>query len=164
MAGVIYLCPQCRHSLGASFFGITSGLGQAQWRCSHCGHVINSGRREWPEMGFGSRLRFVVMSLVYAGIFGLLYGLMGQQAYRNLTARMTGERPAHSPVLFFGAIAGVAVLTLAIQVLRIALSSRRWQRNDPEPASAGFFSPLSNGLTLALFPFLALVILMAATR
>jgi hypothetical protein len=157
MAGVIFSCSKCGWPLGGGILGLTSGLGPSAYRCGHCGNVIASDRQEWPQLGAGGQLQFIFMSVVYAAVFGLLYAVMGQQVYRNLMARSTGERPPYSTLWLVVGCVAVAVAVLALQAVRVALSLQRARRGDAEPATAGFWSPASNGFVLAIIPVMVML-------
>src|SRR5262245_20551422 len=68
-------CPGCRRFVDAHFFLVSSGLGPPRFACSKCGREFNSGRLVWPQMMSGRRFRYFVVSLVYAGVVGLLVTL-----------------------------------------------------------------------------------------
>lgn len=164
MAGVIHTCPNCRHPIGGSIAFLSSGLGPSILRCGKCGHLIESGNVEWPNMGLFRKLRFFVVTLIYAGVFGLIYSLIGQEAFRNVAKAITRERPPRSTLAFIGAWVGVGLLVLIVQGIRVLRSKKRVREGTTEPATAGFFFPASNGFVLALLPFLALLIVVVAFR
>jgi hypothetical protein len=165
MAGVIVSCPKCGWAFGGRIHGLDSGLGPTAFRCAKCGNVMDSGRDEWPRLGTGRRVRYVVVSIVYAVILGLFYSAAGGvSAYRTIVQLTTGERPAYPRTwLIIGWIA-VGIAVLLVQGYGIWASIGRVEAGDEKPAKASMWSVASNGLIIALAPPLIVLVVSVFAR
>jgi hypothetical protein len=159
MAGVIVSCPKCGMAFSGRLFGITSGLGPPTFQCASCGHLIASGKDEWPRLGFGRRARYVVVSLLYGALLGFLYAIAVLGAYRTAGRIVTGAEPTLTGVLLVAVWAAFGVAVLGVQAYRVVASIRRVAAGREGPARASVNSLASSGLTVALLPAMALVFL-----
>lgn len=164
MAGMMHSCSRCRHPIGGSIAGLTGGMGPARYRCVHCDNIMDSGKREWPELGFLRRLQFFIVSILYAVMLGLIYSIVVHEAYRITTRDMSGAKAAFSGLWFAIIWLAVGVIVLIVQGVRVARSIRRVRQGKTDPSPAGFFSPASNGFVLAALPAMALLIPVAILR
>ncbi len=124
----LHKCPHCQEAVEIRVAGVCSGLGPSRRACRRCGHVFSSDRREWLEMTAAARRRFVLWSLAYVLLGGLVGGAALQGAVRVLDV---GFRQGWIPqvnikdaTFWVGFGAWVGILGL-VQVLRVAASVRR---------------------------------------
>ncbi len=133
-------CPTCNRlvKFGLAWFGffpMRSGLGPAEFVCTKCDTVYESGLQEWSHMGVGRKINFIFHSLVYAifgGFFsaGLIVVIKG--AAINPYIPFFDNLVIGELLIIWGCIAGVVLL---VQALRVNLSlERTLTESKPYPA------------------------------
>ena len=55
-----YRCPHCHAVFRRDFWPDNVRLGGGVTTCVNCGKVFDDGSREWPEMHFGRKLRYLL--------------------------------------------------------------------------------------------------------
>src|SRR5690348_11486184 len=75
-------CRRCERPFEVRMFGLYSGLGPSVIECSFCGKEIDTGRLEWADMSAFTRVYFMVISLLYVGMFALIGGNLLDDVYQ----------------------------------------------------------------------------------
>jgi hypothetical protein len=140
MAGFIHSCPHCNDFWGASFLGLSDGLGSDIFECVKCQGHFHTGKQEWSQMGILRRIWFGIASLLQAAGLGFAGGLVG--AATQLRWGETSVRPEGA--FFWGSASAVFGLVLLIQLLRIYWSIRRVHGKGPPYVRTRFFSFQTN--------------------
>ncbi len=120
-------CPACQEYIDVQMFGFCSGLGPPLLVCK-CRCIIESGRREWVDFQSKHRIRFMLMTALYAVVAAFLggmsvwiwfhFGLEGRDASKPFQLNLT------DPAFLFGAIIWVILVT-ALQRYRVGRSLER---------------------------------------
>ncbi|MEJ2551257.1 MAG: hypothetical protein P8Z42_10030 [Anaerolineales bacterium] len=138
--GYMLCCPSCNRmvKLGLAWFGLfpmRSGLGPAEFVCTKCDTVYESGLQEWAHMSKGRKINFIFHSLVYAIIGGFFTAgliLVIEGAATNPDISFFDNLATGKLLIIWGCIAGVVLLT---QALRVSLSlERTMTETKPYPA------------------------------
>ncbi len=138
--GYMLCCPTCGRlvKFGLSWFGLfpmRSGIRPAEFVCTKCGTVYESGLQEWPHMGVRRKISFIFHSLVYAvfgGFFaaGLILLIEGAATAPDLPFIENLE--ISKLLILRGCLAGIVLL---VQALRVNLSlERTLTETKPYPA------------------------------
>jgi hypothetical protein len=138
--GYMLCCPSCNRmvKLGLAWFGLfpmRSGLGPAEFVCTKCDTVYESGLQEWAHMSKWRKINFIFHSLVYAIIGGFFTAgliLVIEGAATNPDISFFDNLATGKLLIIWGCIAGVVLLT---QALRVSLSlERTMTETKPYPA------------------------------
>jgi hypothetical protein len=133
----ILRCPRCQRAIEAHLFFMNSGLGPSLLECPRCRHVFDGGRKEWAILGWPDRIAYVLFTIVYMGITGML-GVVGVILWTMVIADRE-MRKGWIP----GALAAAGA-TLVFQMWRLAASRQRSASDKQAPYVAGFWSPHVN--------------------
>jgi hypothetical protein len=68
-----FLCPHCDTVFRRDYWPSNVRLGSGERVCFGCGKSFDDGSREWPELGFGQKLRFYLPPGIQAMTGGLLF-------------------------------------------------------------------------------------------
>jgi hypothetical protein len=149
---ILEYCPLCGAPYGGRFLGITSGLGSASYICKSCRKPFTSGRIEWTEMDFDRKLWYCLASLAYAAFIGFAGGTICQTMVRCLTeGRQALNRDIEaSGGLFWGGVAVLGSIVIAVQSLRIVCSLKRTTGIEKRSLVSSFFSFHTNLQFLAI--------------
>ncbi len=128
--GYMLCCPECARMVkfGLAWFGLfpmRSGLGPAEFVCTKCSTVYDSGLQEWSHMNTGRKINFIFHSLVYAiigGFFAAGFILLIEKAATTPDEPFFDNLVIGELLVIWGCIAGVVLL---IQALRVSLSLER---------------------------------------
>jgi hypothetical protein len=140
---------------------MSSGLGPTTYLCGRCGKAFTTHRREWNEMGRwfdpqdAGKLRYLVVSLVYVLLIGVVGGALVATAIRFIQIGPQAEEVPLSDYASYGpysVLIGVGIG--CIQILRVRFSK---QRSLPVPRPeyvSSFFSFHTNLQLLVLIALL----------
>lgn len=157
MSGVMESCPHCRTPYGATFLGLSSGLGSSQYECSRCQGRFSSCRTEWRDQGSLARLRYGIMSVVYVAVLGGGSGIVTKAAWQNLKNGPTDSVAPDGAPFWAGAIVG-GLMVLSLQIWRVRRSAQRTAEANSVVMRASFVSPHTNLQMIAVGVLLAAVI------
>ena len=153
-------CPSCQRSVD-SYFGLTTGLGPPTARCAGCAALVDVGRSEWSGFSTDQKVRYVILSLIGAGVCGVLGGV-GVRAGVHFTEagpfedRMTLEGPG-----FRAGIIVWAIAVVALQCVRVSLSIRRAAHSPADPPRSSGWLNFALDLQMKLLALIFLVPLVA---
>jgi hypothetical protein len=134
MAGyVLVKCPHCRKPVDAHV-GIHSGLGSPVLACWWCGGTYRTNRSEWQDREAPGKLWYLLISLVYVAVGGLLGGITLAGAAH--VAQHPGEakfRLGEHLIAFSAGFLLWAMLLTLFQLYRIYASVRRGNSRKNRP-------------------------------
>lgn len=118
-------CPHCRCPIEARLFAISSLLGPSQVDCLKCRGSVRLDRSEWSDMTFKGRVWFLLVTLTYVLMVGVLTGNFVDQIWQLccLDERIVNMRTG-SPIFRTAACVG-ALSVIPLQIYRIFESGRR---------------------------------------
>ncbi len=118
-------CPHCQCTIEVRLFAISSLLGPSQISCLKCQGEIQLGRSEWADMTLNGRIWFLIVTVIYVLMVGVLTGNFVDQIWQlwSLDERIVNMRTG-SPIFQTAAwLGGLAVIP--VQIYRILASRRR---------------------------------------
>lgn len=132
MAGYlrIHHCPGCKKIVDTLPGGVWSGLGPSRYRCSRCGLVFHSGRREWADMGGIAKAKYIGISLLYVVVGGMMGGMSISAAVQIQRLGPGATRFRLDPLAFVLGTFVWTVVIAAIQIARLFLSLLRSRENE----------------------------------
>lgn len=118
-------CPHCQCPIEVRLFAISSLLGPPQIDCLKCQRGIQLGRSEWPNMTLNGRVWFLLVTVIYMIMVGVLTGNFTDQIWQlwSLNERIVNMRTS-SPIFQVAACVG-ACSVIPLQIYRIIASGRR---------------------------------------
>jgi hypothetical protein len=95
--------------------------------------LVDVGRSEWPDFSTDQKIRYGILSLIGAGVCGLLGGVGARVAVHFTEAGPFEDRVTLEGPGFRVGIVVWAIAVIALQCIRVSLSIRRASRS---PAGA----------------------------
>jgi len=125
--GYMLCCPSCNRmvKIGLAWFGLfpmRSGLGPAEFVCTKCGTMYDSGLQEWSRMDVRRKVNFIFHTLAYAiigGFFSAALILVIEAAATRPDTPFIENLKVNKLLIIW---AGIVLL---IQALRVSLSLER---------------------------------------
>ncbi len=122
-----FRCPHCHAVFRKDFWPDHVRLGSGERTCSGCAKVFDDGSREWPEMKFGRKLRFLLPPGILAMTGSLLFC-----AIFTLCIAPTDVVNWHIGVIIVG---GSLLPTIVWCLIRLVPVNRSNLRYEHDPAS-----------------------------
>ncbi len=137
-------CPKCNMPFEFTLLGINSRLGPSLIECRRCKLPIQTDRYEWTEFNTRGRFWFVIKSLIYMFVFGVVFS--------DWTTKILDQRDGLKPKLldvgdprFLKYFAMGAFIMFLIQGGRVLKSIERTSAPDyahnRKPSTLGLLSP-----------------------
>jgi len=160
--GIRETCPHCEAFCGArNLLGFHSGLGSPVYTCGNCGQPFASGRREWDEMGGwfdpqdAGKLRYLIVSVVYVLLFGVLGGGSVGTAVRFVQhGPHAKEVPLTEYLSYWTYGLPIGAMIALLQIGRVRWSKKRSLQLRRTACVASFWSFRTNLQLLVLFTML----------
>src|SRR5262245_9124920 len=141
------ICPKCRKTYGFQFVNVMlievgSGLGPPLVRCTSCGAVFDSGLTEWLRMSNTQRTRYVLLSIFYSVVEGMIlsslpFAIIGRVFYP------CNNQFVSTPVFLLGVLV-CSVPVLGFQLFRVVLSDSRVKNNIRRPMDVSVWTWQTN--------------------
>lgn len=125
-------CPHCRKQYKVKLLGLSSRLGPKHYICQRCFQIFNSGCIEWQQMGIPSRVRYILLSIVYIITLTILGGVFLKDAYHYFqNSPSPVEVPLDDTRAWINGIP-IGILTATLQYFRVVWSTERRQSSTTE--------------------------------
>jgi len=151
------------------FMEIGTGLGPPLIRCTSCSAVFDSGSTEWIRLTDYQKKRYIILSIFYAIIEGMIIAILPTEIISWL---LNPSNPSLLPMSTFRSmflmfyIIGIIII-LGFQALRVVHSIKRVRNNIRKPMDVskwtwetnpqGFWSRLDT-INIAAFCIIAFVL------
>jgi hypothetical protein len=133
----LFKCTNCGTAVDFRIMGVSSNLGPPVVTCHWCKQVMSSERLEWDDMATRTKVFYVVMSIVYAAVVGLLGGMAVDATVQFIQTGAMRFRYGWSEPAFWIGAAVYGALTVLLQIYRVHCS--RWRsRTAPGQPIKGF--------------------------
>jgi hypothetical protein len=119
-----YCCPHCHSAFRRDFWPHNVRLGTGERICRNCAQVFDDGSREWPELRFVQKLRFLLPPGILAMTGAILFC-----AIFTLCIAPSDVVNWRIGVIIIGSAFSPTVLWLLVRLLPVFRSRRRYE-ND----------------------------------
>jgi hypothetical protein len=135
-----YKCGKCNSAVDLRIFGFSSILGPPAVNCPWCKEPVQTERLEWDDMAVRSKVAYVVISVVYMAIIGLLGGLSVDSTVSLYEAGHMATTWGFERTTFWVGFGCWAALTALLQSYRYVCSRRRTRLAPGQPLSRGYLN------------------------
>lgn len=128
-----FKCDQCRYPYDFWMFGVSTKIGPEYAECRKCKAIIQTNRLEWKQFSGKQKIITALVSLLYVVGGGYTFGAV----FHRLETKKFNDSIGNLPDHYY--TAGVSFV-VALLVIKLVLSNKRFEQNPEQPSQDGMFS------------------------